>query len=126
VPLTVALNFDLQNAQHRRVAEWLSAQSDPVEALARLLSATDEGARRVAQWEELIQLLGKETREMGSAWRICRPSSAKAPEDPESAQRLDSCSASVARQGRPRVDPYNSLERFIQYTWQQHVTDGSR
>ncbi len=91
MPLTVNLNFDLQKAHHRRVAEWLSAQSDPVEALARLLAATDESARRVAQWEELIQLLSKETREMGD--RLAGLSAEAEPEvteDPESAQRLDS------------------------------------
>ena len=91
MPLTVALDFDLQKAHHRRVAEWLSAQSDPVEALARLLAATDEGARRVAQWEELIQLLGKETREMSARLADLSPEvPPEVPEDPESAQRLDS------------------------------------
>ena len=91
MPLTVTLNFDLQNMHHRRVAEWLSAQPDPVDALARLLAATDEGVRRVAQWEELILLLGKETREMSALLADLSPEvQPEAPEDPESAQRLDS------------------------------------
>ncbi len=91
MPLTVNLNFDLQKAHHRRVAEWLSAQSDPVEALARLLAATDEGARRVAQWEELILLLSKETREMSARLANLSPEAQpEVSEDPESAQRLDS------------------------------------
>jgi hypothetical protein len=91
VPLTVNLNFDLQQEHHRRVAEWLSAQSDPVEALARLLATTDESARRVAQWEELILLLSKETREMSARLANLSPEAQpEAPEDPESAQRLDS------------------------------------
>ncbi len=91
MPLTVNLNFDLQNADHRRVAEWLSAQSDPVEAIARLIAAADEGARRTAQWEELIALLGKETREMSARFAGLTPEAPlEAPEDPESAQRLDS------------------------------------
>ncbi len=91
MPLTVNLNFDLQNAGHRRVAEWLSAQSDPVEAIARLIAAADEGARRAAQWEELIMLLGKETREMGARFAGLAPEAPpESPEDPESAQRLDS------------------------------------
>ncbi len=89
--LTVTLNFDLQKSHHRRVAEWLSAQSDPVDALSRLLAATDEGARRVAQWEELILLLSKETREMSARLADLSPEAQlEVPEDPESAQRLDS------------------------------------
>jgi hypothetical protein len=91
VPLAVTLNFDLQKTHHRRVAEWLSAQTDPVEALARLLAATDEGARRVAQWEELILLLSKETREMSARLADLSPEALpEVSEDPESAQRLDS------------------------------------
>ena len=91
MPLTVNLNFDLQNAEHRRVAEWFSAQSDPVEAIARLLALADEGARRTAQWEELIRLLGKETREMNARFMGSLPETpTETPEDPESAQRLDS------------------------------------
>ena len=91
MPLTVSLNFDLQKTHHRRVAEWLSAQSDPVEALSRLLATADEGARRVAQWEELIRLLGKETREMSARLADLSPEvPPEVPEDPESAQRLDS------------------------------------
>ncbi len=91
MPLTVNLNFDLQNAEHRRVAEWLSAQSDPVDAIARLIAAADEGARRTAQWEELIRLLGKETHEMSERLAGLAPDATpEVQEDPESAQRLDS------------------------------------
>ncbi len=94
MPLTVNLNFDLQNADHRRVAEWLSVQADPVEAIARLIAAADEGARRAAQWEELLLLLGKETREMGARLAGLTPDApqpaVEVPEDPESAHRLDS------------------------------------
>ena len=91
MPLVVNLNFDLQNASHRRVAEWLSAQVDPVEAIARLIAAADEGARRTAQWEELIALLGKETHEMSARFAGLTPEAPpEVQEDPESAHRLDS------------------------------------
>ena len=91
MPLTVNLSFDLQNTNHRRVAEWLSVQSDPVEAIARLIAAADEGARRAAQWEELLLLLGKETHEMGARLAGLMPDqSPEVQEDPESAHRLDS------------------------------------
>lgn len=91
MPLTVNLNFDLQNANHRRVAEWLSAQSDPVDAISRLMAVADEGARRAAQWEELLMLLGKETHELSARFAGLAPENPpEAPEDPESAQRLDS------------------------------------
>ena len=94
MPLTVNLNFDLQNAEQRRVAEWLSAQPDPVEAIARLMAAADEGARRVAQWEELLALLGKEAHELGArlaGLTLEAPQPVvEVKEDPESAHRLDS------------------------------------
>lgn len=91
MPLTVNLSFDLQDARHRRVAEWLSVQSDPVEAIVRLLAAADEGARRAAQWEELLLLLGKETHEMSARLAGLTPDPPPGvQEDPESAHRLDS------------------------------------
>lgn len=90
--LTFHLDFDQYNADHRQAAEWLSAQSDPTEAIARLLKAARDGEKRLAQWEALAARLAKE---IGSvSGRLSPPvSKQQAPikieEDPESARRLD-------------------------------------
>lgn len=88
---TFNLEFDSQKASHRRAADWLAAQADPTEAIAVLVTHAGEGAERLAQWEELVLLLAKETRELrsklGGAPLEAKP---EVDESPESAQRLDS------------------------------------
>lgn len=95
---TFHLDFDPYNAEHRQVAAWLSSQSDPVEAIVRLIRVAGEGERRLTQWEELAHLLAKEIgkvrHQMGGAPPPRRQPEARKPrevkEDPVSAQRLDS------------------------------------
>ena len=91
--LTFHLDFDPLQADHCRAADWLAAQPDPAEAVARLIRAAGEGERRLAQWEELALLLAKEVRELRGQLAGHPPEAnpePKANEDPESARRLDS------------------------------------
>ena len=62
--LTFHLDFDPHRADHRRAAEWLAAQPDPTEAVARLIGIATEGETRLLQWEELATLLASEVREL--------------------------------------------------------------
>jgi hypothetical protein len=85
--LTLHLEFNPHDADHRRVAEWLAAQPDPAEAVVRLVRAASEGNRRLSQWEELATLLANEVRRVRAQLTGRSP---EAYEDPESARRLDS------------------------------------
>ena len=89
---TIHLDFDPLNAEHRRAADWLATQPDPAEAVIRLIRAANEGERRLRQWEELAALLANEIHQVRAHLTI-HPAEAKPqieiPEDPESAQRLD-------------------------------------
>ncbi len=91
--LSVHLDFDPYNADHRRAANWLSAQADPAEAVVQILRAVGEAERRLRQWEELAALLANDLRQVRSQI-IAQPSPAQpmpeVHEDPESARRLDS------------------------------------
>ena len=91
--LTFHLDFDPHEADHRRAADWLTAQPDPTEAVVRLVEVVSEGERRLPQWEELATLLANEVREL-RAQLVGQPPKAKSEpethEDRESAQRLDS------------------------------------
>ncbi|MDY7080133.1 MAG: hypothetical protein SXV54_24900 [Chloroflexota bacterium] len=87
------LDFDPHNADHRRAAEWLSAQPDPAEAVVRLIRAANEGQRRLQQWEKLATLLAKDLRKVRSQMTTRPPNDTPKPEiseNPESARRLDS------------------------------------
>lgn len=89
------LDFDPHDAAHRRAADWLAAQADPTEAVARLVEVAHEGERRLAQWEEWATLLANETRELRAQLAGWPPETKREPEpeiqeDPESARRLDS------------------------------------
>lgn len=89
--LSFNLDFNPQEAHHRRAADWLSDQPDPAEAVARLVTAANEGALRLTQWEELVMLLAKETRDLRAKLAGLPPEAQPdTREDPESAQRLDS------------------------------------
>jgi hypothetical protein len=94
---TFHLDFDPYNAEHRQVAAWLSSQSDPAEAIVRLIRVASEGERRLTQWEELANLLAEEIGKVRHQMGVASPSKkqeARKPrevrEDPVSAQRLDS------------------------------------
>jgi hypothetical protein len=92
--LTFHLDFDPHQADHRRAADWLAAQPDPTEAVARLIGIANEGEKRLLQWEELATLLASEVRELRAQLAGQPPEaefqSEEVHEDPESAQRLDS------------------------------------
>jgi hypothetical protein len=91
---TFQLDFDPQEADHRRAADWLSVQPDPTEAVVRLIGLVNDGERRLLQWEELAMLLANEVRELRDrliGWPSeARPDAEEDEEDPESARRLDS------------------------------------
>lgn len=90
---TIHLNFDPDNADHRRAARWLAAQRDPAEAVVRLIKAASEGQRRLKEWEELARLLADDLRNVrdGISGQPVEPKpEPEIREDPESAQRLDS------------------------------------
>ncbi len=87
------LDFNPHDADHRQVADWLTAQPDPAEAVVRLVKAANEGARRLLQWEELATLLVNDIQEVRAPLAGQMPkkiSKPEATEDPESARRLDS------------------------------------
>ncbi len=91
--LTFHLEFNPYDANHRRVAGWLTAQPDPAEAVVRLVKAANEGEQRMLQWEELATLLANEIRAVRTQLRSQPPEvtpKPTVPEDPESARRLDS------------------------------------
>ena len=90
--LTVHLDFNPYNADHRRAASWLAAQPDPAEAVARLIRAASEGERRLRQWEELAALLADDLRQVRTQMGGRAPEPKPAPEvqeNPESAYRVD-------------------------------------
>ena len=90
--LTFHLDFDPQEADHRRAADWLTAQPDSTEAVVRLVKVAIEGERRLLQWEELATLLANEVRELRAQLAGQPPEVKSEPEtheDPESARRLD-------------------------------------
>jgi hypothetical protein len=97
------LDFNPHDADHRQVADWLTAQPDPAEAVVRLVKAANEGARRLLQWEELATLLVNDIQEVrapvNDIQEVRAPLAGQSPEkrpkpevqeNPESAQRLDS------------------------------------
>lgn len=88
------LDFNPRDAEHRRAADWLAAQPDPTEAVARLIRVAGEGERRLLQWEELAQLLAGEVRDLraqlAGQWLDVEQPELEMEEDPESARRLDS------------------------------------
>lgn len=87
------LDFDPNDVDHRRVANWLASQYDPAEAVVRLVKAANEGEQRLLQWEELAALLTNELREVRTRFANGRPqgmAKSEGQEDPESARRLDS------------------------------------
>ena len=87
------LDFNPHDADHRQVADWLTAQPDPAEAVVRLVKAANEGARRLLQWEELATLLVNDIQEVRAPLAGQSPEKRPKPEvqeDPESARRLDS------------------------------------
>jgi hypothetical protein len=89
----IRLNFDPDKADHRRAARWLVAQSDPAEAVVRLIQAASEGQRRLKEWEELARLLAddlKNVRDGMSGQPVEPKPKPEIREDPESARRLDS------------------------------------
>ena len=92
--LTFHLDFDPHQADHRRAADWLAAQPDPAEAVARLIGIANEGEERLLQWEELATLLASEVRELRVQLAGQPPEeesqSEEVHENPESARRLDS------------------------------------
>lgn len=91
--LTFHLDFDPHEADHRRAADWLTAQLDPTEAIVRLVKVASEGERRLLQWEELATLLANEVRELRNQFAGQPPEAKSRPEvneDRESARRLDS------------------------------------
>ena len=92
--LTFHLDFDPHQADHRRAADWLAAQPDPTEAVARLIGFANEGENRLLQWEELATLLASEVRELRAQLAGQSPEEESRPEEvhenPESARRLDS------------------------------------
>jgi hypothetical protein len=91
---TFHLDFDPHQADHRRAAEWLAAQPDPAEAVARLIGIVNEGEERLLQWEELATLLASEVRELRTQLaglpQEAEFQSEEVHENPESARRLDS------------------------------------
>jgi hypothetical protein len=90
--LTLHLEFNLYDAEHRRAAEWLAAQADPAQAIVRLLRAASEAERRLRQWEELATLLSDDLRQVRQQMTGRPPAPKPEPEvkeDPESAKRLD-------------------------------------
>ena len=92
--LTFHLDFDPHKADHRRAADWLAAQPDPTEAVARLIGIANAGERRLLQWEELATLLASEVRELrgqlAGSPQEAESQSEEVHENPESARRLDS------------------------------------
>ena len=91
--LSFRLDFDPNDVDHRRVANWLANQYDPADALVRLVKAANIGEQRLLQWEELASLLMNEVREVRTQLTNGQPqqaSSSEMQEDPESARRLDS------------------------------------
>lgn len=92
--ISFQLDFDPQEADHRRAAEWLASQPDPTEAVVRLVGLVNDGEQRLLQWEELATLLANEVRELrdqlGGWPSEARPDAEEGEEDPESARRLDS------------------------------------
>ncbi len=88
------LDFNPRDAEHRRAADWLAAQPDPTEAVARLIKVADEEERRLLKWEELAQLLAGEVRDLraqlAGQWLDVKQPELEMEEDPESARRLDS------------------------------------
>jgi len=91
------LDFNPHEADHRRAADWLAAQPDPTEAVARLIRVAGEGERRLLQWEELATLLVNETRDLRTQLTGRQPDAEQPKpevqdvrENPESARRLDS------------------------------------
>lgn len=90
---TFHLDFDPHQADHRQAADWLAAQPNPTEAIARLIRAAEEGQSRLIQWEELATLLANEVRELRAQLAGQPPGTKSEPEseeNPESARRLDS------------------------------------
>ena len=88
----IHLDFDPLNANHRRAADWLSAQPDPAEAIVRLIRAAAEGEQRLQRWEELATLLATEVHQMRTQLSGRSPGDLPQTgirEDPESARRLD-------------------------------------
>jgi hypothetical protein len=101
---TIHLDFDPYNADHRRVAEWLVAQSDPAEAIVRLVRAAGAGEQRLQRWEELAAQLAGEVRRVRTQLGGQPPETGaqagiepETVEDPESARRLDSMFEQGAR-----------------------------
>jgi len=90
--LTIHLDFNPYNADHRRAAKWLNAQSDPAEAIVRLIRAANEGERRLQQWEEMATLLANDLQavrnQMSPHLHTPQPQQ-EIQENPESAHRLD-------------------------------------
>lgn len=88
------LDFDPHKADHRRAADWLAAQPDPTEAVARLIGIANAGEQRLLQWEELATLLASEVRELRTQLAGQPPEaesqSEEIHENSESARRLDS------------------------------------
>ncbi len=88
----IHLDFDPLNANHRRAADWLSAQPDPAEAVVRLIRAAAEGDQRLQRWEELATRLATEVHQMRAQLMgrsLGPPLRTEIREDPESARRLD-------------------------------------
>ncbi len=87
------LDFDPNDVDHRRVANWLANQYDPADAVVRLVKAANEGEQRLLQWEELAALLANDVRAVRTRLTNGQPqgmTQSEAQEDPESARRLDS------------------------------------
>ncbi len=86
------LDFDQNDVDHRRVANWLANQYDPADAVVRLVKAANVGEQRLLQWEELASLLMNEVREVRTQLTNGQPqeTSQLEEENPESARRLDS------------------------------------
>lgn len=91
--MATVFHLDFGEANYRQAADWLTAQPDPAEAVARLIRIADESERRLLQWEELATLLATEIQDLRTQLAGQKPDAQpkpKAQEDPESARRLDS------------------------------------
>jgi hypothetical protein len=90
---TFHLEFNPYDAEHRQIAGWLAGQSDPAEALVRLVKAANEGERRLARWEQLAAQLVDEVQAVRAQLKGQPAQVTHEPdrihEDPESARRLD-------------------------------------
>jgi hypothetical protein len=92
VALDFTLSFDPDEADHRRAADWLEAQPDPVEAVVRLIGIAEKGEQQLLQWEELATLLVNEVRGLRArlaGHELDDEFEPEIEEDPESAHRID-------------------------------------